>query len=140
MQPLFIAILLLLSGFQTLGGEGKAWLQVLGNRGYTVFQYHSAYLSLGETHTIPVTLQATGPAIFGAMGGTNALVISMELLGGEELLHHAHTDDLPLIPLSADSAGLVSHMRLTVTDMTHGAMAESVFVYAVVKPVDPGGM
>jgi hypothetical protein len=35
---------------------------------------------------------------------------------------------------------MVSHIRLSITDMTHGATAESVFVYAVVRPVDPGAM
>lgn len=140
MQALLCVLLLLQLPVNSLNGEGKAWLQALGNRGYTVFQYHCVLLPLGEIRSFPVTLQTDGPAIFGAMGGAKALVISMELLNGDELLHHCDTDDLPVIPLSADSAGMVSHIRLAVTDMTHGAAAESVFVYAVVKPVDPGGM
>lgn len=116
------------------------WLGSLANRGYTVFQYHGMLLDLNETATVPVTLQAEGEGIFGAMGGAKALIVELELLSGDEILYRCGTDDLPMFHLTADSARMVSHIRLSITDMTHGATAESVFVYAVVRPVDPGAM
>lgn len=137
MTALLCTALLLQFPTWSLNGETSRWLGSLANRGYTVFQYHGLYLELNETATVPVTLQAGGDGIFGAMGGARALVVRMELLRGEEVLLSRGTDDLPMIHLPADSAGMVSHIRLSIRDMTHGATAESVFVYAVVKPVDP---
>jgi len=138
MIPLLCAALVLQFPTWSLNGEVARWLGSLANRGYTVFQYHGLYLDLNTAATVPITIQASGEAIFGAMGGARALVVKMELLSGEEILYRCGTDDLPMVHLPADSAGMVSDMRLEVTDMTHGATAESVFVYAAVKPVDPG--
>ncbi|MFO7627343.1 MAG: hypothetical protein R6V62_08815 [Candidatus Fermentibacteraceae bacterium] len=140
MIPMLCAALLLQFPAWSLNGEVARWLGSLANRGYTVFQYHGMFLDLNETATVPMTLQAEGECIFGAMGGATALVVQLELLSGDEILYRCGTDDLPMIHLPADSARMVSHMRLEVTDMTHGATAESVFVYAVVRPVDPGEM
>lgn len=140
MIPLLCAALLLQFPTWSLKGETVRWLGSLANRGYTVFQYHGMFLELNATATVPVTLQAEGEGIFGAMGGARALVVKMELLSGDEVLYQCGTDDLPMIHLPADSARMVSHVRLSITDMTHDATAESVFVYAAVKPVDPGAM
>ncbi len=133
---------LLVAQFPTwsLAGETADWLGVLANRGYTVFQYHGVILRIGESRTLPITLQATGEGIYGALGGPNALMIDLELLNGDELLCSCGTDDMPLVYMPVDSSGLVSHLRFTITDMTHGATAESIFVYAVIKPVDPDSL
>jgi hypothetical protein len=140
MMTLLCAALLLQFPTWSLNGEVARWLGSLANRGYTVFQYHGLLLDMNEAATVPMTFQAAGECIFGAMGGARALLVEMELLSGDEILYRCGTDDLPMKHLQADSAGMVSHMRVTITDMTHGATAESVFVYAVVKPVDPGAM
>jgi len=140
MTALLCASLLLQFPTWSLNGETVRWLGSLANRGYTVFQYHGLFLDLNAPATVPITLQARGEGIFGAMGGARTLVVELELLSGDEILYRCGTDDLPMIHLPADSAGMVSHMRLSITDMTHGATAESVFVYAVIKPVDPGEM
>lgn len=120
--------------------ETEGWLNTLSNRGYTVFQYRGLVLRLDEPRTIPVTLQAPGDCIFGALGGPDALIIRMELMSGDRLLLQCGADDLPLIHLPADSAAMVTHVRLTATDMIHGADAESVYVYEAVLPVDPGAV
>lgn len=137
MTALLCAALMLQFPSWSLNGEVSRWLGSLANRGYTVFQYHGMLLDLNEAAFVPVTIQAEGEAIFGAMGGARALVVELELLGGDEILYSCGTDDLPMIHLQAADARMVSRMRLSITDMTHGATAESVFVYAVVKPVDP---
>ncbi len=140
MTGLLCALLLLQFPSWSLRGETAGWLASLANRGYTVFQYHGLLLSLNRPQLIPVTLQAFGDGIFGALGGPHARVIRMELLKDDEILSQCGTDDLPLIPMVADSANMVTHIRLTLEETTHGALAESVFVYAVLKPVDPDGL
>lgn len=140
MTAFLCALLVLQFPVWSLRGETLDMLTALGNRGYTVFQYRGLLLELHESRRIPVIFSPGGDAIFGALGGPKALVVNLELMGGDEILFHSGTDDIPMIPVSADSAGMVSHIRLTLEQTTHGAAAESVFVYAVMKPVDPIGL
>ncbi len=137
MTPLVALLLVAQYSTLPLRTEIEGWINTLSNRGYDVFQYRGVVLRLDESMDLPVTLHAEGDHIFGALGGPNAMIIRMELMKGDRVILQCGTDDLPLLHLPADSAAMVTHMRLTATDMIYGARAESVYVYEAVRPVDP---